>query len=382
MLSSITTIANQLYRKGYLGVNYRLRTFAGGRYASTCRPTDIVFLLTEFCNARCVHCDIWKNKGRGRENVLTVDRLKETLSEIRSWLGPVQVTFSGGEALLRPYTPEVIAHGSSIGLSIEVLTHGYWDDQSRIEKLAMANPNRVTVSLDAIGDTHSRIRGRDRFFEKTTTTIDTLKRIRKEHNLDFVIRLKTVIMEQNLEEVHKVAEFANQPGMHVFYQPIEQNYNTPDDPVWFEHSENWPQDSAKAVRVVEHLIDLKRRGLPIDNNDAQLEVMKTYFLNPESSRVTVQAHSAHERRAVCTALTFMQIQPNGDVMSCCSSPVIGNLNSTSIREIWSKRPHWWENGCCLERRCGEAEKEHLHLVSSIAGAGEMKDSGGVPQGKF
>src|SRR3954451_23382898 len=35
---------NWAYKRLYDGVNYRLRTFAGGRFASHCRPTSIVIL--------------------------------------------------------------------------------------------------------------------------------------------------------------------------------------------------------------------------------------------------------------------------------------------------------------------------------------------------
>ena len=52
------------YRRAYSAVNYRLRTLSGGRWADHCRPTDIGFLMTNLCNAKCVHCDIWKNKGK------------------------------------------------------------------------------------------------------------------------------------------------------------------------------------------------------------------------------------------------------------------------------------------------------------------------------
>jgi MoaA/NifB/PqqE/SkfB family radical SAM enzyme len=157
------------------------------------------------------------------------------------------VVFSGGEALLKSYTSELVAHGSSLGLFLEVLTHGYWDDQDRIEKLALARPGRVTVSLDGIGDTHTKIRGRDKFFEKTSRTIDTLRRIRAERKLDYTIRVKNVVMSYNLDEVCEVARLANQDGMEAFFQPIEQNYNTPEDSRWFEHSENWPQDTEHAI---------------------------------------------------------------------------------------------------------------------------------------
>src|SRR5262249_1339149 len=121
----------ELYRRVYEGVNYRLRTFAGGRWASLCRPASIGFMLTDPCTAKCVHCDIWKN--RGKETTPTFEQWKKVLSDLRSWLGSVHVYFSGGEALLVSFTPDLIAYGSSIGLMIELLTHGYWDDQSKME---------------------------------------------------------------------------------------------------------------------------------------------------------------------------------------------------------------------------------------------------------
>src|SRR5271165_6174715 len=159
-------------------VNYRLRTVAGGRLASYCRPTSIGILLTERCNARCVHCDIWKN--RGKEATPSPDQWKTTMRDLKRWLGPVQVVFTGGEALLMPFAAEVVAHASSLGLLVEHLTHGFWLDQTRIEKMAMGRPHRVTISCDGIGATHDKIRGREHFFEAVETTIQTLLRLRRQ----------------------------------------------------------------------------------------------------------------------------------------------------------------------------------------------------------
>jgi MoaA/NifB/PqqE/SkfB family radical SAM enzyme len=316
--------------------------------------------MTNLCNAKCVHCDIWKNKGR--DDTPTLEQYKTVLSELRSWLGPVHVFFSGGEALLRPYTTELAAHASTAGLYAEVLTHGYWDDQTRIEMLALANPGRVTVSLDGIGETHTIIRGRENFFEKTTRSLDTLKRIRAEKGLGFAIRLKTVIMEQNIHDVHNVAEYAAANGMEVFYQAVEQNYNTEEDPRWFEHSENWPKNPSRAVAAVQRLIALKRNGLPIRNSYQQLETMIPYFLNPDAIRVSVQQHTAHLKYPVCAALTNIQVMPNGDVLACYGMPPIGNIRTASIRRIWRSRPQLWKGGCCLERRLSPAEAETRGLV--------------------
>jgi len=216
------------YKRLYDGVNYRLRTFADERFADYCRPTSIAISMTERCNARCIHCDIWKN--RGPEKGLTREQWETMLGELRSWLGPVQVTFSGGEALMRPVTIDLVRSAVSKGLVVEVLTNGYWKNQERIEQLARTNPWRITVSLDGIGDTHSLIRGHEDFFDRTAESLATLQRVRDEDRLQFKIRLKTVVMRQNLDEVEEVARYASgKPGVDVFYQPIEQNYNTIDD---------------------------------------------------------------------------------------------------------------------------------------------------------
>ena len=335
-------------RRLHEGISYRLRTFAGGSLSSYCRPTSIVLLLTERCNARCIHCDIWKN--RGSEDRPSLPQWQVLIADLKKWLGPVQVTLSGGEALLNRDAIQLLSFGSSLGLFMELLTHGFWEDQSKIESLALARPARVTISFDGIGETHDLVRGRKGFVKKTERTIRTLQRMRKEHRLDMVIRLKTVIMRQNLEDVCEVARFAQQEDLEVFYQPIEQNYNTAEDASWFTHSETWPSDTARVVCVVNELRELKRRGLPIANSPAQLDAMIPYFANPAQSRIAIQSHSAHERRQVCSALTMLQLQANGDVIVCNSKPAIGNIKTTPIREIWENRPRWWDGDCCLERR--------------------------------
>lgn len=310
-------------------------------------------MLTDRCNARCIHCDIWKN--RGKEDRPSLDQWRVLIADLREWLGPVQVTFSGGEALLNRDTIQLLSFGSSLGLFMELLTHGFWEDQSRIESLALARPSRVTISFDGIAETHDRVRGRVGFVEKTERTIQTLKRMRKEHDLDMVIRLKTVIMRQNLDDICKVVRFAREEELEVFFQPIEQNYNTPEDARWFTHSETWPSDTEKVVRVVEELRELKRQGLPIANSMAQLDAMIPYFVDPARSRIAIQSHSAHEPRQLCSALTMLQFQADGDVIACLAQPVIGNIKTAPIRELWQNRSRWWEGGCCLERRFNESQ---------------------------
>jgi len=339
------------YRSLHAGINHRLRAVAGGRLGSLCRPSTPTLLLTERCNARCIHCDIWKN--RGAEDRPTLPEWKQVLKDLRHWLGPVHVVLTGGEALLNPYTIELVAYAGSIGLWVEILSHGFWEDQSKIGALALARPARVTISFDGLKATHDLIRGRDGFAEKTERTIQTLTRMRRAQSSHMEILLKTVVMRQNLDDVCDVAFFAKRHDLKVLYQPIEQNYNTLEDPEWFKHSDTWPDDAWKAVKVVRQLCVLKKLGLPIANSLDQLKVMIPYFLDPAGSRVAVQSHTAHEPKLLCSAATMLQIQANGDVRICTARPSVGNIRKDSIRTIWAARPHWWQEGCCLEGRMGE-----------------------------
>ena len=348
-------ILDPTYRRIYQGVNFRLRTFADGRLSRHCRPVSIAILLTERCNAHCIHCDIWKN--RGQEDSPDADTWKEVLRDFRTWLGPVHVVISGGEALLKQYALDLVEYGSTLGLFIELLSHGYWKDQSKFERLALARPGRVTFSFDGIGETHSLIRGRENFFDRTEESIQTLRRMRSEKDLELVIRLKTVVMEQNLKDLSRIAQYARTNNLEVFYQPIEQNYNTPENESWFESSQTWPKDTELAAQKLGDLIRLKNDGFPIANSLNQLAAMIDYFREPARLRVATQSHNAHEGQNLCSALTMLQIQSNGDVTACCSMPPVGNIKSESIRKIWEGRPRWWESGCCLEERLRAARAQ-------------------------
>jgi MoaA/NifB/PqqE/SkfB family radical SAM enzyme len=329
-------------------INWRLRTFNGGRWADYCRPTTVVIVLTMRCTARCVHCDIWKRRGR-EEELATLDQWKQFLLDVRNWLGRAHVVITGGEALTNPHAIKLLAHGSSLGLNMELLTHGYWQNQGRIEEAARARPWRITMSIDGIGKAHGVVRGREDFWDKASVSLGTLMRLRNEERLGYMIRLKTVIMHHNLGDVAGVARYAADNGLEVLYQPIEQNYDTPEDLDWFKHSANWPSDTEKAVATVRELIDLKRQGLPICNSVSELETMIPYYRDPEAHQQAVQLHSGHEGGATCCALTTMQLEPNGDVGTCFKMPAVGNIKTASVRDIWANRPRWWQEGCCRTR---------------------------------
>jgi MoaA/NifB/PqqE/SkfB family radical SAM enzyme len=333
-----------------------------------------MFLLTERCNARCVHCDIWKN--RGKEDSPGFDGWSRVLAEMRAWLGPVSIVFTGGEAMLQPFTLDLVRYATDLGFHLEILTHGYWEDQPRIEKLALSGPSRITISVDGIGELHNTIRGRAKFFERTNRSIETLVRVRKEHHLQQRILLKTVIMDKNLDGLVDVARYATSHGVEVFYQPIEQNYNTPHDPEWFAKGGNWPRDTEKAISAVRELLRLKQAGLNIANTEAHLEAMISYFRDPARLGTAIQNHVAHLRNPLCAAFTMAQLQSNGDVTVCSHRPPIGNVKDAPLRQIWANRPRYWETGCCLWDNAGASPREQLGNELTVLKDAPSQHAGG------
>ena len=105
----MSAIYRALHKRMHESINDHLSYIAGGRFAGFCRPTAILLVLTERCNSRCVHCDIWKN--RGREDSPGLEGWKRVVADLGAWLGPVHVVYTGGEALLQPFTPELVEHG-------------------------------------------------------------------------------------------------------------------------------------------------------------------------------------------------------------------------------------------------------------------------------
>jgi MoaA/NifB/PqqE/SkfB family radical SAM enzyme len=341
---------DRLYRRFHSGINNRLARWQGGRWAHFVRPSLAALLLTKRCNSRCLHCNLWQVTGP--EENLGLKEWQVVLDDLRNWLGPVHVVLTGGEALLQPFTPELLRYGVSRGFFMELLTNGYRNDPELLKQVALADPAQITLSVDGVGEAHSKVRGRNDFWEHTSEAIATLSRLRRDHRLGYKILLKTVIMRQNLGNVAEVARYARQEGVELLYQPVEQNYGADEDPSWFDHAPTWPEDDEKAVGVVKDILTLKDEGFPILNSKEQLEVMIPYFRDPAGSQETVKAHTSHEDQPLCAAVSMLQIEPDGDVTICSRRSPVGNICDRPISDIWKSRPHWWRgDGCGIEFFC-------------------------------
>lgn len=151
--------------------------------------------ITYQCNCRCLMCQRWQDPRRDELSLAEYQELAREFYE----LGVCQVSIAGGEPLLRPDFPSIIASFSSLGMSVNVCTNGIVLEKHAGE-LCRSGATCVTVSLDgATAETHERARGAPGSFLKIERGIRRLKEC-SSHGWPLV-RVRMTVSDINVEEL-------------------------------------------------------------------------------------------------------------------------------------------------------------------------------------
>jgi radical SAM protein with 4Fe4S-binding SPASM domain len=123
-------------------------------------PARVYLDVTDACNLRCRHC--CTASGIPRPDELTLGELERVIDQVVS-MGVRYLVISGGEPMLRPDLPQVLAYARHRGLAVTLLTNGLLVDRSAAQMLSRMKI-RVKISLDgATRKTHEALRGSGTF---------------------------------------------------------------------------------------------------------------------------------------------------------------------------------------------------------------------------
>lgn len=143
-------------------------------------PLHLTFFVTARCNALCKHCFYWDSLNKGQRD-LTLDEVDRIAASMKRALW---IAFTGGEPFLRQDLPEFarILHDRLKPATLSINTNGIKTEQivESAERLVKSCPNTfvgILCSLDGLQETHDRIRGVPRNFEKTVQTFRELKKL-------------------------------------------------------------------------------------------------------------------------------------------------------------------------------------------------------------
>ncbi|MFG0306876.1 MAG: radical SAM protein [Phycisphaerales bacterium JB040] len=117
-------------------------------------PQQLSIALTNACDLSCSYCYAPKHASTLDPNVV-MQWIEEASSN-----GCLGVGFGGGEPTLHPnFTDLVEWTRRNTNMAVTTTTHGHWRNFNKIASV-LPNIDLVRLSIDGIGDTYERLRGR------------------------------------------------------------------------------------------------------------------------------------------------------------------------------------------------------------------------------
>ncbi len=231
---NIAAISLKLALKSIL---FRFYKFSG--YAPD--PEVLSLEITRRCIARCVMCNIWKTPRDAPE--CSLSEWTELLSS--PVFGKIkELDITGGEPFLREDLKSLLKNICNLKTSrlrelksVAITTNGFLTAKilSVLREVSPLFKEKgldlvIVFAMDAIGELHDRIRNVEHAWQKLERSIHGAIKIRQSYG-NVIIGLKTTILPVNINELHAIAEYAEQQGLFTIRSPciITRNrYNNTD----------------------------------------------------------------------------------------------------------------------------------------------------------
>ena len=268
------------------------------------------------CNLECGMCPFWRREDDPLLSVADEVRMMKALERAGvSFLG-----FEGGEPLLRPDLPQILeeAHArfhTSVVTNGWLLAQRYRDIRKHLEYLF--------VSLDGMDETHDRLRGIPRSFERAVQGIKAV-------GGDVPLAISHTVTKENLGHAERLVHLAEELGVRITVQ-VAYDYSTADS----------MSPGTEALRpTLQKLLEMKRAGAPILESTDYFETLLRAWYGGDPWR--------------CRPWMTINIDPSGRIVMPCY--VLQEYNGkvpvwdVDVRELWNSFD--WErytscNKCAL-----------------------------------
>jgi radical SAM protein with 4Fe4S-binding SPASM domain len=285
-------------------------------------PVSVVWELTLACDLACSHCG--SRAGRRRQDELTTTEALDLVDQIAE-LGARDVGLIGGEAYLRKDWLQIIAAIRAAGMRCDLQTGGRNLTEERVADAAKAGLCGVGISLDGIGATHDRLRGRPGSYDRA---LAALARVRA-HGLSAAVNSQ--INAYTLPQLRDLLDVVIDAGATNWQLAITTAMgNAADHPDML--LQPWQMLDVLPL-LAELAVKARKHGV---------------FLQPASNIGYYGPHESVIRNIVdpeihfhgCNAGdTVMGIEADGTIKSCPglgSAYAGGNVRDTRLRDIWEQ----------------------------------------------
>ena len=247
-------------------------------------PLSITFILTHRCNLRCRYCDVPAAAAAEMDTAAFERAIDELLAG-----GMVRASFSGGEALLRPDAPELIARAHAGGALTSLNTNG-WLAEGQLATIAPVL-DQLMVSVDGSAPTHDGVRGRAGGHKRALQTLI------EGRELGLATSSIAVLGPWNIDQIEAMLASAAEHGYWAYFQPAMRSC--------FDGSQGLiPELSADLLRDVAHRLEVARkRGLPVGASPGFLDRLR-------------RAPTFSDCSSCQAGLRFATVMPEGHIVPC------------------------------------------------------------------
>ena len=308
-------------------------------------PASVLLTITHRCQLACAHC----YQERHDSEDLSTDELVRLFDELQL-LGTLELTFTGGEALLRKDALELMAEARRRQFAVTLFTNGGPVTPEVARRLRELRVMSVEISLHAAhAALHDGLVGRQGSFARAVRAIELLD------DEGVPVLVKSNVLRCNAAEV----------------TALQQLF-----------------DARPRVRFLSDvLVHARDDGASLSSQRPSPEQVATYFdeqlATEDAGALLARLDTVPEgylaRDACGAGRTFASVQPNGDVLPCVHTPglVMGNLRSRTFTELWLASPAVAQMRAVTVQRFEEcAGCEYRHVCAkcpalSLSESGEL-----------
>lgn len=272
-------------------------------------PFHMVWLSTNACQLRCLHCS--SNSSRRAADELTTGEVFRLIDQLAD-AGIVDFGISGGEPFIRDDIMRIVAYARRCGMAVGVASHGANFSAARADKLAELEVGRIQFSLDGLASSHDALRQLSGLHRRVLNSIETAKRA------GLRVHVCCTINSLNVDHLSEFVEFL--AAINIDRLNFSRFIPTGRGSDRLDISDRQWRD------VIEHCRRLARQydgRLEIVSHLAQ-QILVDDVVGDIPGFVGCQAG----RGQGC-------VSANGTVFPCVLLPIpIGNIRETSFRQIW------------------------------------------------
>ncbi|EFO80463.1 elongator protein 3/MiaB/NifB, putative [Oscillochloris trichoides DG-6] len=293
---------------------------------SAYRPLYVKIKLTFACNLRCAMCRHWREE---RPPPLPLTHWQHLIDDLAA-LGCRKLHFSGGEPLLAPYLPDLVAQATRLGIRVTLTTNGTLLEKTLARHLVEAGLRGVNISLDSpIRKIHDRLRGVPGAWKATLRGVRHIVRAAPRGKIS--IRLNTVVSRGNYRSLLGLPDLAADLGVAAINLIAVDAQDSPGLALRQRDLRDYN------ARIAPHLA---QRGMQLGliqhpdqvyvfgNEDAD----SAHALNGHYARGFYQQHPCY------APWVHSLIDFNGRVYLCCMTrenmPPLGDLTQQRFSQIW------------------------------------------------